>query len=132
MSTSAALICRVNNKAQAITVHWDGYPEHVGRLLKNHYNEPKKIEALFALGDCSSLGPNLEGSENHSFLKPERGVSVFYHRDRKDALNHCKAQTFQSYSKAVEHMTGNVSYIYIFRNGKWSCTTGQGSKVKIS
>ena len=28
-----------NGRVSAIYCHWDGYPEHNGRILKEHYSE---------------------------------------------------------------------------------------------
>ena len=48
-----------------IYCHWDGYLENNGKILVEHYMDPFKVQQLMALGDISSLGPNI--GEKHSF-----------------------------------------------------------------
>lgn len=54
--------------------HFDGYIEHNGKILNEHYRDPAKVKELLALGDMSSLSETLD-------------KSVFYHRDRKESLH---------------------------------------------
>ena len=37
----------------AIYCHWDGYPENNGEILKNHYQDPEKVDKLISLGNLS-------------------------------------------------------------------------------
>ena len=88
-----------------IYVHWDGYPEGVGVTLQNHYTDDEKITALMRLGSLSSLAPLLapvreavpaaggEEAPKHTFEKPVEGVTVAYHRDRGEPLQHYYAPT---------------------------------------
>jgi len=54
--------------------HYDGYIEHNGKILNEHYRDPAKVKELLALGDMSSLDETLD-------------KSIFYHRDRKEELH---------------------------------------------
>lgn len=45
-----------DGKIKSIYVHFDSYPEGVGKILTNHYNDPEKVKALVELGDISVLG----------------------------------------------------------------------------
>lgn len=47
---------KADKTIKSIYCHFDGYPEGVGKTLKEHYNDPAKIEKLLELGDISSLG----------------------------------------------------------------------------
>lgn len=47
---------------RSICVHADGYPLEVGRILSEHYRDDDKVLALIALGDLSSLGPDLDST----------------------------------------------------------------------
>ena len=71
----------------SIYCHWDGYPDHNGKILLSHYTEREKVEELIALGDISSLKPNVSPDSDHSFEKPQDDVTVAYHRDRGEDLN---------------------------------------------
>ncbi len=53
--------------------HYDGYIEHNGKILNEHYRDPARVKELITLGDMSSLSETLD-------------KSVFYHRDREEAL----------------------------------------------
>ena len=41
-------------KIRSVYHHWDGYPEWLGRILKQHYNTPAAINKLIDGGDMSS------------------------------------------------------------------------------
>lgn len=47
---------KADKTIKSIYCHFDGYPEGVGKTLKEHYNNPADIEKLLELGDISSLG----------------------------------------------------------------------------
>ena len=44
-----------NNIVKTIYCHWDGYPEHNGKLLVENYTSPASVFELMELGDLSSL-----------------------------------------------------------------------------
>ena len=73
-----------NGVVHSIYSHWDGYPEHNGTLLSEHYNTRERVSELIALGDISSLKPRVKPNDNeeHSFNKVVEDVTVAYHRDR--------------------------------------------------
>lgn len=51
MGTKATInYLRADGKVERIWVTHDGYLDHVGNLLLNHYNTPEKIEALMERG----------------------------------------------------------------------------------
>lgn len=45
-----------NGNIKSIYVHFDSYPEGVGKTLLKYYDAPEKINKLMDLGDISSLG----------------------------------------------------------------------------
>mgnify|MGYP000010367979 FL=1 len=47
-----------------IYCHWDGYPDHNGQILNEHYADTDRIAKLIDLGDLSSLGPELGQAHN--------------------------------------------------------------------
>ena len=63
--------------------HWDGYPEHLGVMLKNYYNTEENIRELLSLGDASGIDSTLAKSE-------------FYARDRGEDLADVSAKTKSS------------------------------------
>ena len=43
-----------NGEILSVYHHWDGYPEWLGRILKQHYNKRSSIADLIIGGDMSS------------------------------------------------------------------------------
>lgn len=87
----------------SIRVNYDGMD--VGECLKQNYTDPALIAQMLALGECSSLGDDLGGG------------SIFYHRDRGEAMRQDWYRT-----------TADVSedYNYRWEGERWE--TYRGSK----
>jgi hypothetical protein len=101
----------------AVYCHNDGYLEHNGRILHNHYSDPEKVKDLISLGGLSSLGEQVAppAGESHRFNSQIQGVTVAYRRDRGDAFRHRK-------HKSVSHFfNGDIeAYGYLFtQEGEW-------------
>ena len=109
---------------KAIYCHWDGYLEHNGAILNEHYASSPKVNNLIALGDLSSL--RAEIGEKHAFSQFElRAEEVagyklltedwctFYGRDRNE--NGVSAKQFKSYEDYVANHQYE-EYEYILRN----------------
>lgn len=104
-----------------IYCHWDGYPEHNGKLLYEHYQDIKKIRELIALGDLSSLGANI--GKKHDFDKRVEGWCTFYARDRGET--NVEAQHYATYDdlcKMLEEAWTEWVYLYRMEDGKWYYT----------
>ena len=68
MSTRCRIGIEYDDKTvKSIYCHHDGYPEWVGKKLKENYTDVEKVEALLELGDISSLGKtcNSELAKKH-------------------------------------------------------------------
>lgn len=83
---SSITIKNSDGSKRSIYCHWDGYPDHVGKILNEHYNTTEKVNALIDLGAISVLAPSIECPEGHSFESPVRDYTIAYHRDRGDEL----------------------------------------------
>ena len=66
MGTRSVIAVMHGTNAKAVYCHWDGYLEHNGKILQEHYNSVKANE-LVSLGDLSCLRPNI--GEKHAFSK---------------------------------------------------------------
>ena len=44
---------------KAIYLHSDGYLEHAGRILDEHYQDESKVDVLLSFGVVSSLNENI-------------------------------------------------------------------------
>jgi hypothetical protein len=68
---------------KAIYCHWDGYPEHVGATLAEHYDSPAKVAELLNLGDISSLGEDVSTVESYA-SRGETGTGARTYKDQED------------------------------------------------
>ena len=100
-----------------IYCHWDGYLEHNGQILRDHYTDPFKVQKLMEQGDMSSLAPNI-GSQ-HAFEKAPEGECTFYKRDRNESGT--GAKRFKDYADYVENHQYE-EYEYILRNVEGKAT----------
>lgn len=102
---------------KSVYCHWDGYLDHNGRILLEHYNSAKANQ-LVALGDISSLGKDI--GEKHDFNAETQGWTTFYGRDRgEDGIEWTCHEDFQSF---LEHCDNcGAEYYYIMRDGVWYC-----------
>ena len=110
---------------KAIYCHWDGYLEHNGAILNEHYSASPKVNNLIALGDLSSL--RAEIGEKHAFsqldlceadreaYEAQHGNScTFYTRDRGEDA---PFKVFKTLAEATEHYTWS-DYFYCFKYSK--------------
>lgn len=115
---------------KSVYCHWDGYLEHNGRILLEHYDSAK-ANHLVALGDISSLDKNVEIPEGaeHTFDSPTKGITVFYGRDRGETG--CDFQVSHTFNDFLEKCDASgVEYYYIMRDGVWYCgNTYDGTKI---
>ena len=61
MATRATIakIQKDGSGIKAIYLHSDGYLEHAGRILDEHYRDESKVDELIALGDLSAIDKNI-------------------------------------------------------------------------
>ncbi len=115
MSTHCGIAVKSGNTYKTIYCHWDGYPSYMFPMLKDNYNSEATANKLVDFGDASYIAKYLEPStEAHSFDHPEKDVSVFYYRDRKE-----KNLGLEHYTK--EQVLDTYYYAYIFEDGEWHC-----------
>jgi hypothetical protein len=120
-------IVNEDDSVTGIYCHWDGYPEHVGKLLLKYYNTTGIVCELMDLGDLSSLNENLYCDDNnHSFNNPVDGVCVAFGRDRGEKNADSKSFTnISEFEKYANRTTAD--YQYLFNNGKWQYRNHNGT-----
>jgi hypothetical protein len=99
-------------------------------LLENY--DSSKANHLVALGDASSLGPEVfipEGDEN-SFDNPTKGITTFYGRDRGEENTSWKTtSTFEEFFQLCDNC--GAEYYYIMKDGVWYVGTTYGSDAVL-
>ena len=91
---------RANGQVVVTYCHWDGYPEHNGVMLNQHYNNQKKAEQLANQGYLSCLKPTIKESlDDRANIQPP----TIYH----------SAHTFYN------DVQFDIEWIYLFKNNQW-------------
>lgn len=103
MSTNALIAFKNEEGTYDINaINFDGYIEGVGKILKEHWNDPEKVKEICHANEIRSLGNDKDSTEFYtSFL----GVL----RKRKHV----------SFDKLLNE-AGNFSYTYVFCDNMWS------------
>lgn len=105
----------------AIFCGHDSQPPYVGAMLRDHYTDAEKIDALMALGDISVLGSDI--GEKHKFRHGPDDWCDAYGRDRgEEDVSAC------AYSAA--EFVGKVAsfyYVYLFSlaDKAWLCRSNR-------
>lgn len=128
MATRSSISIRnADGSYTGIYCHWDGYLSNNGRILEEHYADEAKIRQLMALGDISSLAPEI--GEKHPFDGPsimnEAAYQAYqdsygtwckaYGRDRGET--DCEARTHGT----LEDLLGQIGqeYDYVWEGNGW-------------
>lgn len=112
---------------QQVYCHWDGYLEHNGKILKEHYSDPFKLRDLIDLGSLSSLAPEVGvahpfghfGTEmtQEQYSEKFGDMCTFYGRDRGES--NTEPNFFKDLKDYYENCQGEeYDYILSPRDGK--------------
>ena len=123
---SAIAIKHGRNTIKSVSCHWDGYPEHNGRILQEYWFTPILINQLIEMGDMSSLGATIgkkvEFDATPEYIQNDFEMSisyqcVFYNRDRGENTS---SGTFETEADFIEYYDeAGIDYFYLFDNGVW-------------
>jgi len=97
-----------------IYCHFDGYPEHNGKILTEHYSNINRVNELLNLGDLSVLGQFI--GEKMDFDKRIQNTCLAYGRDRGES-NVDKKNS--GYDTLITDQS--VDYVYVFDGDYWEC-----------
>jgi len=132
MGTRSRIGVMHGDKVKSVYCHWDGYLEHNGAILLEHYDS-SKANHLVALGDLSALRPEigeahafsqfeLEEMDREEFVRTTENWCTFYGRDRGETGTEWKvANTFAEFLDQAEGC--GAAFYYIMRDGVWYCGT---------
>ena len=121
MGTRSRIGVMHGDNVKSVYCHWDGYLDHNGRILQEHYDSVK-ANHLVSLGDISSLARSVDIPEGveHNFDNSVDGITVFYGRDRGETgVGHRVNDTFESFLKTCDEC--GAEYYYILKDGVWYC-----------
>ena len=128
MGTRSRIGVMHGDKVKSVYCHWDGYLEHNGAILQEHYDSARANQ-LVAMGDLSSLGKVIgeahpfspHGSKENEALYEhamDQGYCTFYARDRGETGTEFKvAHTFEEFLGQAEGC--GAEYYYIMKDGVW-------------
>jgi hypothetical protein len=105
-----------DGRVMQIYCHWDGYLEHNGRILQDHYRDRAKVLSLMLLGDISSLRQSI--GEPHDFDgEINEQWCTAYGRDRGEKETDAKVfRDFEDYRDNHHY----EEFEYIFRlDDRW-------------
>ena len=121
MGTRSRIGVMHGDNCKSVYCHWDGYLDHNGRILLEHYDSVK-ANHLVALGDISSLDVGVEIPEGveHSFSNHVKGITVFYGRDRgEEGVGFDVDPSFEAFFERVDGC--GAEYYYVMKDGVWYC-----------
>lgn len=100
----------LDGTVRQVYCHWDGYLNHNGYILQEHYSNPVNLNKLIELGDLSTLGKDI--GVKHKFDEPVLDKCKFYGRDRGETG--VEPKLFSSYKDYTENLQYE-EYNYILR-----------------
>ena len=102
---------------EQVYCHWDGYVEHNGKILVEHYMDPFKVQQLVMLGGFSSLCATVEETAKNAWTR------------RGDDL------TIESFGDVISYENGvqleEFNYI-LRRDGKWYMAIEDGIYTNLA
>ncbi len=128
MATRSVIGVMHGDVCKAVYCHWDGYLDHNGVILLEHYDSVK-ANHLVSMGDLSSLGTQIgeqhpfsphfdEGSKVAYDAAKEAGYCTFYGRDRGE--ENVSWKTLTNWSQFEDFFNGcGAEYAYIMKDGEW-------------
>ena len=99
--------------------HYDGYPEHAGKMLKRYYSNTGKVKQLMKLGKqgISTIDKSIKGGKDHSFNNTKKGETVFYGRDRGEKSS--MSSIWGNRDKVKFNSGEEFAYIWSAKDKKW-------------
>lgn len=128
MATRSLICIYKNNHIRGISegdiigvyCHYDGYPSHNGKILKEHYNTIEKVEELISFGSMSYLENDVSSTKFYYLeeRQPEKNKTPF-------SVGFWSAVSNRPFFEEKEE------YNYIFKDGKWLCYTYSGKEIDL-
>jgi hypothetical protein len=127
MGTPAVIAVKDGDNVTWTSVNYDGYIDHTGRMLVEHYNDAESVKALIALGDLSVLGKSIECPDGHSFDNPVRGYTIAYGRDRGEDNVDPQSANWLLFLLSTKNIIR-----YVFEGDTWYSVRQKDTKLSLS
>ena len=136
MGTRSRIAVMHGTVCKSVYCHWDGYLEHNGAILLEHYDS-SKANQLVALGDMSALRPEigtphafsqfeLEEMDREEFVRTTENMCTFYGRDRGETGVEWKVDhTFEDFLDRAKGC--GAEFYYVMKDGVWYVGDTYGS-----
>lgn len=129
MGTRSRIGVMHGDNCKSVYCHWDGYLDHNGRILLEHYDSAK-ANHLVALGDISSLDINIGQKHDFDNREASKNQCTFYGRDRGETGTEFKTDT--TFEAFLERADGcGAEYYYIMKDSVWYVGTTYGSDARL-
>ena len=135
MATRSFIAMKTCTDFNGVYCHWDGYLEHAGRILRQHYTDPAKVVELIEHGDISSLQAEIGSPHGPEWDYPRGSLpeaTTFYGRDygRNDWGRPTSEITLEG---IMDHANQRgCEYFYLFAGGQWSYAERVAQYVGLS
>ena len=117
--THATVSIKDGRKFVTVWCNFDGYIDHLGKVLSEHYDTKEKVVDLISHGDACCINENIgERVDNYRcstdfrYYEQVRHQCRFYHRDMDMELDIATDIT-------EKELLSYADYNYLFKDGKW-------------
>ena len=94
--------------------HWDGYPEWLGRILKQHYNTKEKVAELIDGGNMSSCwSDNVFDYEKQEFVKRDPQPEYYGGENERPRLS-------KNFTQFAFDSKDGEEFLYLFSENEWN------------
>jgi hypothetical protein len=103
---------------EQVYCHWDGYLEHNGKILQNHYMDPFEVKALVGLGGFSSLSETVEATAETAYTQRGEEISINKYATVAEYFAECQQEEYDYILRPVNGVA--VWFVRCYgTNGKW-------------
>lgn len=108
MATNANIGYIENDIITYTYLHYDGYPEHTGKILYEEYNTTDKVKELIKLGWLESI---------------DKGEVISFHEDKGWDYNEVQPETVNTLNEFTKL---EFNYLFDTKTEKWKFYTNLG------
>jgi hypothetical protein len=101
---------------EQVYCHWDGYLEHNGKILRDHYMNPFKVKQLLALGGFSSLTETVEGTAATAYTQRGEECRIEKFNDYED---YAKNHQYEEYDYILRNIDGKATWFVSDHDGAY-------------